>query len=301
MIFMKKIYPFFSIIIPTYNRLEQLVVCLKALTALDYPVDHFEVIIIDDGSETQPNHVVNSFSKLINIKLIKQPHAGVGIGRNTGAAEAQGEFLVFTDDDCKPSKNWLKTLAEQFCKSPKCTVSGRTANILEDNIFSIASQLLIRFLFSYYNNNPSQAEFLNGSNFAVPKELFLKLGGFDKSFFLVFAEDREFCDRWKDNGYQVVYTPDVFVYHCHKLTFRTFLRQHFTYGRGAFYFHKARARRGHNKIQVEPKHFYLNLFSYPFVQKYSFKAPSLSILLLISQVSNAIGFFWERFICSNSN
>ena len=292
---MEKASPFLSIIIPTYNRPAQLAVCLKALTKLSYPADHFEVIIVDDGSEISPDRVVASFRHLLDITLIRQVHAGVAIGRNTGATKAKGEFLVFTDDDCQPAPDWLQGLAVYFLKSPNCIIGGRTINILPDNIYSTASQLLISFLFSYFNTNPAQAGFLNGSNLSVPKELFLKLGGFDKRFFLVGAEEREFCDRWGDYGYRMIYTHEALVYHSHRLTFRSFIRQHFKYGRGAFHFHTARTKRGHLKIKVEPKTFYLNLLRYPFIQKYHLRAPLLSILLVISQISNAIGFFWERF------
>ncbi|MBI2470088.1 MAG: glycosyltransferase [Planctomycetes bacterium] len=296
---MEKACPFLSIIIPTYNRSAQLAVCLKTLTKSSYPADHFEVIIVDDGSEISQDLVVASFRNFLNITLIRQAHAGVAIGRNTGAAKAKGEFLVFTDDDCQPAPNWLQELAAHFLKYPDCIIGGRTINILPDNIYSTASQLLISFLFGYYNTNPAQARFLNGSNLAVPKDLFLKLGGFDKRFFLVGAEEREFCARWMKYGFQMIYVPEILVYHSHELTFCTFLRQHFKYGRGAFRFHKARAERGRQRIQVEPRSFYLGLLCYPFMQKYRLRAPLLSILLAISHVSNVIGFFWERFIQNN--
>jgi len=91
-----KMSPSFSIIIPTYNRPEQLVVCLEALTKLNYPADHFEVIIVDDGSEISPDRVVASFRHLLDITLIRQVHAGVAIGRNTGAAKAKGELFLRT-------------------------------------------------------------------------------------------------------------------------------------------------------------------------------------------------------------
>ena len=53
----------FSIIIPTYARPKQLAVCLEAIACLNYPRDRFEVIVVDDGSEAPPEHVVKSFSE----------------------------------------------------------------------------------------------------------------------------------------------------------------------------------------------------------------------------------------------
>jgi len=287
-------YPFFSIIIPTYNRPTQLGACLQAISRLDYPRDRFEVIIVDDESEESPESMVALFQDRLNVKLIRQSRAGVGIGRNTGAAQARGEFLVFTDDDCEPAPTWLQALAIRFRETPHCIVGGRTINALSENIYSTASQLLISYLYAYYNTNPNQARFLAGSNLAVPVDRFQALDGFDEIFFLMGAEEREFCDRWMDHGYQMIYAPKVIVYHSHTLTFRTFVRQHFNYGRGAFYFHQVRAKRGHQQIKVEPGAFYLNLLRYPFTQKYRSKALLLSILLVISQVANITGFFWEN-------
>ena len=298
---MQNTLPFFSIVIPTHNRSKQLSLCLQAIAQLDYPFDHFEVIVVDDESEISPELVVDSFRNRFDIKLIRQARAGVGIGRNRGSAQAIGDFLVFTDDDCEPAPDWLKTLAVGFHKSPECIIGGQTINALSDNMYSTASQLLISFLFDYYNTNSDQAIFLTGSNLAVPKHLFQTLCEFDPAFFLAGAEEREFCDRWRDNGYQMIYAPEVLVHHSHHLTFRSFIRQHLNYGRGAFYFHQARIRRGHSRLNVEPQSFYLNLLRYPFSKKYHLLAPFLSLLLLLSQVTNAIGYFKEKLFPLNKH
>ncbi len=296
---MQNTLPFFSIVIPTHNRSERLAFCLQAIAQLDYPLDRFEVIIVDDESTNSPEPVVDSFKNRLKIKLFRQARAGVGIGRNTGAAQAIGEFLVFTDDDCEPAQDWLKTLATRCLRSPECIIGGQTVNALSDNIYSSASQLLISFLFDYYNNNSDQAIFLTGSNMAIPRHHFQTLGRFDPVFFLVGAEEREFCDRWRDNGFQMIYAPEVIVYHSHHLTFRSFIRQHFNYGRGAFFFHQTRISRGHSRQKIEPQSFYLKLLIYSFSQKFRLKAPFISILLIQSQVANAIGYFKEKYFAFN--
>jgi len=119
------------------------------------------------------------------------------------------------------------------------------------------------------------------------------MGGFDTTYTRTAAEDRELCDRWLHHGYRMTYAPEALVYHAHLLTFRTFWRQHFNYGRGAFRFHAVRARRSQGRIRVEPLPFYLNLLRYPFSQAQGWPALLLVALLVVSQVANATGFFWE--------
>ncbi|NES72634.1 MAG: glycosyl transferase, partial [Okeania sp. SIO2D1] len=109
------------------------------------------------------------------------------------------------------------------------------------------------------------------------------------------GEDREFCDRWLHHGYKMVTVPDAQIYHAHKLTLRSFWRQHFNYGRGAFHFHQLRAQRGIGEIKVEPFSFYYNLLSYPFLQPSERQSSLLlSMLFFLSQVANVMGFFWEK-------
>jgi len=214
------------------------------------------------------------------------------MARNTGAARARGQFLAFTDDDCKPSTDWLHALAERFGANPNCVIGGRTLNTLHENPYSIASQILVDYLYSYYNTDPEKALFLTSNNFALPADQFRAIGGFDTNFPHAAGEDREFCDRWLHTGYQMIYAPEVVVWHSHSLGFRTFCRQHFSYGRGAFYFHQVRATRAHGRLKLEPVKFYLNLVKYPFSRGQAGRAFLLAMLLLVSQGANAAGFFW---------
>jgi hypothetical protein len=92
----------------------------------------------------------------------------------------------------------------------------------------------------------------------------------------------------------MTYAPEVVTYHAHALTFRTFWRQQFNYGRGAFLFHQARARRMRKDAELESLSFYLNLLRYPFSQLRRGQALMLAALLLMSQVAITAGFLWQR-------
>jgi GT2 family glycosyltransferase len=286
--------PFFSIVIPSYNRPERLANCLESFIRLDYPRDRFEVIVVDDGSEPSLEPVVVSFSSQLHLTFIRQANAGPAKARNAGAAKAKGEFLAFTDDDCTPTPDWLKTLSARFTTAPDCLVGGKTLNALPDKLYSTASQTLTDFLYQYYLRDFNQPNFFASNNFATPREQFQALGGFDTSFPLAAGEDREFCDRWLEQGYKMIYANEVQVYHAHQLSLPTFWRQHFNYGRGAFYFHQARAQRDVEPVKVEPFNFYLNLLRYPFSVPSKHSGILLASLFCVSQVANVTGFFWER-------
>jgi glycosyltransferase involved in cell wall biosynthesis len=288
--------PLFSIIVPTYARPAQLATCLDALVRLEGPGDRFEVIVVDDGSENPPEDVIASFRDRLELTLLVQPHTGPATARNAGAARARGKFLAFTDDDCAPASNWLQTLAARFAMAPDRIVGGRTLNALADNPYSTVSQLLIDYLDAYYNANPSEARFFTSNNLALPADRFNAMGGFDTTFPRAAAEDREFCDRWLHHRYRITYAPEVVVYHSHVLTFRTFWRQHYNYGRGAYHFHQARIRRDQEPIRLEPLAFYLNLVRYPFSQAPSRRASLLASMLVISQLANAAGFLQGRLV-----
>lgn len=290
---MRESQPFFSIIVPTFSRVERLRVCLEALVQLDYPRDRFEVIVVNDGGK-MPADAVTPFCEWINVKYIAQPHAGPATARNSGAGHAKGEFLAFTDDDCTPAPDWLQALAARFRIKPGHAIGGRTLNALPQNLCATASQLLIDYLYIYYNGAHTEAVFLTSNNLALPADRFRSLGGFDTSFPLAAGEDREFCDRWVACGHTMIYAPEVLVSHAHALTLRSFFRQHFNYGCGAVQFHRLRARRVHRGIRVEPFSFYLDMLGHPFRQGWNWRAPMLSALLVVSQLANALGFFVEK-------
>jgi len=285
--------PTFSIVIPTFNRPEQLAACLQACTLLDYPTDRFEVIAVDDGGTSPLDQVVARFSGTLPLRLLRQENTGPAAARNRGALAARGKILAFTDDDCAPACDWLRALEAEFDVSPDSAVGGRTINRLSQNVYSTASQLLISYLCLYYNSVPKKARFCPSNNLAFPTGHFRAIGGFDVTYPRAAAEDREICERWLNCGYRLTYAPDAIVFHSHGLSLRTFLRQHFHYGQGAFYFHRVRSQRRHMRMQVEPMSFYLKMLSYPFACGQGRRAPLVAVLLLISQIANALGFFWN--------
>ena len=285
----------FSIVIPTYNRPQRLAKCLSSLIDLDYPHEDFEVVIIDDGSPQSLEPVINKFRQTkLNLTYLKQKNAGPATARNQGASIAQYSHLVFTDDDCEVDRELLKVFAQVFTNYPDAVLGGYTINKLIDNIYSQTSQDLIDYLYSFYNQNPQRAQFFTSNNFAISASLFRQLKGFDTTFPLAAAEDRELCDRLFQQGYQMIYVSEAKIYHQHNLTLKSFWQQHFNYGQGAKHFNQIKAQKRLQKTKLESIKFYYQLLIYPVKTSNDWNNKIQKILLLfISQFANAMGFFFS--------
>ncbi len=288
--------PLFSVIVPTYQRPEQLAgFCLPALAGMHYPREKFEVIIVDDGSAKPPTEIVDRFKERLDIRLVIQSNQGPAVARNRGAASSAGTYLAFTDDDCAPHADWLRHLETALERNARRAVGGRTVNVLSANGYSAASQLLVDYLYGYYLERPGRGLFFTSNNLAIAAEQFHGVGRFDENFQLG-GEDRELCVRLAHLGFDLHYEPRAVVYHAHRLSAASFIRQHFKYGRGAARFHRAVSLQNRKSVRVEPISFYLDLMRYPFTQPAASRKRLLCFLLLVSQAVNALGFFYEKLI-----
>lgn len=290
---MARTQPSFSVIIPTYNRPRQLADCLAALEQSKYPRERFEIIVVDDGSAVPPESAIAAFHCRLEIRLFRQANAGPSAARNTGAAKANGRILAFSDDDCAPAPEWLQTMAARFAvERDPVIIGGRTLNVLSDNIFATASQLIVDVGYAYHNTDPNRARFFTANNLCIPADDFHRLGGFDVSFATTASEDRELCGRWLHQGYRMIYAPEAVVYHAHALTWRTFWQQHLNYGRGALLLQRARRRQGWQLFKPDAR-YYRQLLCSSIAERPRQRALSLTALLIASQTANAAGMALE--------
>ena len=287
--------PDYSIIIPTYQRRGQLTRCLAAIGKLDFPRERFELLVVDDGSPTPPDDVVRALDRSVHVRLVRAHHRGPAAARNTGARLARGRHLVFTDDDCAPHRDWLSAIDRWTSTSATpLMLGGHTVNVLAEDVYAIASQGIVDFLYEYYGNRPAERRFFTTNNLVVPRAEFMAMGGFDEGFKRAAAEDRDLCERWRRGGRNLQFAPDVVVDHAHGLSFARFNRQHFNYGRGAFDLQRSRARRGQRELTIEPVLFYSGLITYPLRQWGGWRGVELATLHFWSQVAYAAGYFFER-------
>jgi GT2 family glycosyltransferase len=281
--------PALSVVIPTRDRREHLLRCLRAIAAADRPVGGAEVIVVDDGGGSLAERELATAAGDVTVRLVEQPGAGPAAARNRGAAVAGGRILAFTDDDCEPADRWLVALVERLEREPDVIVAGRAESLHPANDWAATSQLLTDHLHRWYNRDPESGSFVTSNNLALTAQTFAAVGGFDASFPTAAAEDREFAERALRAGHRLVYVPGAVVGHRHRLTARSFVRQHYGYGRGARRVLRARRASGGGMV-FEPPGFYTQMLRSPWREYRGARAARLALLLALSQAAHAAGF-----------
>jgi glycosyltransferase involved in cell wall biosynthesis len=120
---------FVSVIIPTLNRARRLEKTLRSLVTLDYPSEHFEVLIVDNGSTDDTPDVaerIRATHPEAGIRYMFEPTPGSTAARHRGAKEARGDILVFTDDDIEASPGWLASIGNVLQDPSVHMVGGRS-------------------------------------------------------------------------------------------------------------------------------------------------------------------------------
>lgn len=278
-----------SVIVPTYNRPDQLDRCLAALTA-QVGTD-FEIIVVDDGSRDSMAPICEKHGP--TVRHIRQDNAGPARARNTGAAAARGAFLAFTDDDCRPRPDWLAKLKAAHAGVSRRMVGGLVVNGLMSDRFASASQALCDFLYDYFDATGGKAPFFTSNNLALDRDGFERLGGFDTSFGRAAAEDRDLGLRWRELGGELVFVEDAVIDHFHHLSLKSYWRQHANYGSGAVHLHRVMAARNVPKPRFEPFAFYWRLVTWP-IRKHGLRGTDLAALMLLSQVAMVAGYVEAR-------
>lgn len=279
-----------SVIIPSYNRPAALGRCLESFGHQSLSPAEYEVVVVDDGSKQAIDHVIETHCKDYAVKLVRQSNKGPASARNRGVAEANGEFIAFTDDDCQVDREWLSSFVCRLQDEPQTLLGGQTLNQLTDNIYSQASQTLVDYLYEFHERTNSEMKFFTTNNMALSRQGFLDAGGFDEGFPNPGGEDREFCDRWLLSGGMTSFHPTATIYHSHPLNLTGFCKLHYRYGHGAKRFWENRTARGQKTISPEVSGFYLDLLTRPW--KKNLTSPFRhSALLALSQLAGALGYF----------
>jgi len=281
-----------SVVVATFGRPDALDRCLSSLARQTFEAAAFEVIVVDDGSRP-PVKVTPTLSPGgTSVVLVRQANQGPAAARNRGISKARGALVAFIDDDCEADERWLAELVSALERSPGAAAGGTVMNALHGNACAQASQDLVSFLCAYYNADPSDARFLTSNNLAFPRLALIAAGGFNAEYQKAAAEDRELCHRWRRTGGRLLVVPEAIVRHSHRLTLRSFCRQHFTYGVGARQFRAALATHG-ARVRLEPPGFYWGLLTWP-IRLRGIGGIREALLVALAQAANAAGFFYER-------
>lgn len=278
-----------SVIIATYNRPDALARCLATLGQQAFPREDFEIIVVDDGSESSYRQVQEAFPE---VRWLRQANSGPALARNTGAEQARGRILAFIDDDCLAEPNWLQQIAQTFDDTTERLMGGSTPAAHSANIYDQVSQFILSLVYRHYNQRPDKSRFFASNNMAISASLFREVGGFHHQKSAYVSEDRILCDQLLSRGEVLFWNPQAVVYHQPQLTLQGFCRLYFRYGRGAYLYQKAR-QRGHASEELG---FHMKLpllISQELRATPHLRVPSTLLLLCLWQVSNLVGFLTQ--------
>jgi GT2 family glycosyltransferase len=192
--------PTFSVVIPTHKRRDLLARCLETLTAANQgiPESAYEVIVGDD--ERSPETALVVKTSLPNARYIEGPSRGPAANRNHAAAHATGEWLVFTDDDCIPQENWLRSFASAICQDIEVYEGKTTCKA------GFRSPL---------DRAPANETggYLWSCNMMINRALFKTMGGFDEGFGAPAMEDVDLRERLRDLNHKILFVSSAEIDH----------------------------------------------------------------------------------------
>lgn len=196
--------PFISVIIPNHNGAKTIGTCLDAALASRY--DNFEVVVVDDCSTDGSPDIVRTFPcRLIALA----EHGGASKARNSGAENARGEVLFFTDADCVVLEDTLSRAARSYRANPDAVIGGTYTSLPYDRgFFSMFQSVFIH----YSETKKAAPDYIATHAMLIQRELFLKSGGFNEDFTPI-LEDVEFSHRLKRAKTRLVMEPGLMVRH----------------------------------------------------------------------------------------
>ncbi len=221
---------FYSVVIPVYNRPDEIDELLESLTHQTYT--QFEVIIVEDGSSRRCDHIVEKYTDQLAIRYFYKPNTGQGFSRNFGFERASGDYYVVFDSDCLIPDHYFQTINEYLDKDPLDAFGG--PDRAQDD-FTIVQKAISYSMTSMFTtggirgNKKHVGTFHPRSfNMGISKEVFAKTKGY---IITRMGEDIEFSIRIIKSGFRTGLIEEAFVYHKRRTSLRQFYRQLHFFGR----------------------------------------------------------------------
>ncbi len=203
-----------SVIIPVYNRPQDLTQCLEALTRSSRVAD--EIIVVDDGSTDNSAEIASQFGANV-VRLATGPH-GPALARNRGAKVARGEILLFLDSDVLVHADTLATIERTFdSQKDLCGLFGSYDDSPPiRSIISLYKNLVHHYV--HQNSRREASTFWAGCG-AIRRTAFESCGGFDERYVQPSIEDIELGTRMARQGMLLWSCPDILCTHLKEWTF----------------------------------------------------------------------------------
>ncbi len=220
--------PFVSIVVPVYNRADEIGACLESLVSLDYPASKREIIVVDDASQDRTAAVVGQWDVTL---IVLESNHGQSAARNVGAAAARGEIIAYIDSDCIADRSWLRDLVPYFQDSRTVLVGGYVDSFYQKtrlDRYEEAQSPLNMGRDVVVGATAASDFYVPTCNMLVRREVYLHVGGLDET--LRVGEDVDLCWRLKEKGFRLLYVPKGKVKHKHRNRFLETFSRRFDYG-----------------------------------------------------------------------
>jgi len=205
--------PKISVIVPAFNEEKNLARTILALKNQNCSFP-FEIIVVDNNSTDN----TCSIARQLEVKIIKESQPGPAAARNAGVKASKAKLLAFTDADTVPPPNWLHHINQAFiAKSSIVALVGTFQFKCTTKLLKFLNQLAFPTVDQFHKLLTGNYAF-RGTNFAIKKSIFLKVGGFNSQF--ESFEDIELSSRVSKVG-TIAYLPELKV----KTTDRRFRRR----------------------------------------------------------------------------
>ena len=221
--------PYFSIIIPVYNRPQEVAELLESLT--HQTAQDFEVIIVEDGSQISSQEIVEPYRNRLMLSYYFIPNGGPAKARNYGAAKAGGEYLIVLDSDCIIPSDYIKNVLDEIKVTSADAFGGpdKAADDFTDIQKAINYSMTSFFTTGGIRGGKKKLDkfYPRSFNMGIKKELYEQLNGFAD---MRFGEDIDFSIRLYQTGSKVCLFPSAWVYHKRRTDWRKFFRQVYNSG-----------------------------------------------------------------------
>ncbi|MBX2815828.1 MAG: glycosyltransferase [Saprospiraceae bacterium] len=219
----------FSVIIPVYNRTQEVQELLESLTQQTYR--NFEVLVIDDGSTMPCRDLVNKYQELLQIRYHFKENTGPGDSRNVGMRMANGEYVVLFDSDCLIPSDYFQHVVDHLDIHPLDAFGGPDDGHAS---FSATQKAINHAMTSFITTGGIRGKkkqldkFQPRSfNMGVKKSVLQDVGGFSD---IHPGEDPDLSYRIMAKGYRVGLISSAKVYHKRRIDFRKFAKQVYRFG-----------------------------------------------------------------------
>lgn len=214
----------YSVIIPVYNRPDEVDELLQSLTQQSFK--DFEVIVVEDGSAIPCKNVADNYRDLLDLHYYSKPNSGPGQTRNYGAERSRGEYLIILDSDCILPEGYLAAIDEELKQRYADAFGGpdRAHASFTDLQKAINYSMTSFFTTGGIRGGKKKMDkfYPRSFNMGVQRKVYQALGGFSQ---MRFGEDIDFSIRIFKGGYACRLFPDAWVYHKRRTDFRKFFKQ----------------------------------------------------------------------------